>query len=204
MGDPEREGNEGNGEVVGNAGTDGGIGTQNATQHGSGAGVQPSGVTGEMDFGSQSPPPTTPLRGRQETTGVLGELAAMLPGAQPSIFSGVPPAGSTFTPAEGIGASGVGRGKPPFQVPRTVESSAPGQAGDGFRIGGLGSNGGGDRTKRRAGVSRDGSLTRKWEVGDEGGLGGMSRELMEQMMKFFSVFQGTRMGSGEGPTFGDF
>ena len=32
----------------------------NLGENGSGAGVQPPGVTGEMNFGSQSPPPATP------------------------------------------------------------------------------------------------------------------------------------------------
>ena len=61
----------------------------------------------------------------------------------------------------------------------------------------------GDRSKRRAGVSRDASPTRKRDAAGDGGLGGMSREFMEQMMKFFSVFQGTRMGGGESYAFGD-
>ena len=140
MGDQQREGDGGNGGVEGAGGVEGGIGTQNATQHGSGAGFQPPGVTGETNFGSQSPQPATPLRGRQDTTGTLGELASILPGAQPSIFSGIPPAGSTFTPAEGIGASGIGRGRPTYPGPRGADFSAPGPAGEAFGIGGSGSN----------------------------------------------------------------
>ena len=185
MGDPGGEGEgdmgDGNGNGVGEPGNV----APNATQHGSGAGVQPLGVTGEVGF-SQSPGPATPLRGRMEATGVAGDLAGILPGGRTSsIFAaaGVPPGypGFTFAPTEGLGTAGAGRGR--SRTGRDYQSPPPGPPSNTFGIGGgiFGNGGDEERSKRRIGATRDGSPTRVRDPAGDGGLGGMSGEFMEQM-----------------------
>ena len=165
-------GEEGNEGVV--AQGDGGIGTQNGNQDGSGAVGQPTqapGNTGGETFSSPAASPArNPLLDRGTASpGTLGDMLQFASVGLQRGSEGVGTQGSPFQPAVPLPVMPAGRGRPGYPADRPQVSAADTRAGDfggSRRFGGIDSGpfgiGGGNegdeergRPKRRVGATGD-------------------------------------------------